>query len=154
MDVLEGACMDFRPRRVIFNGFGGAAATGPGPLALAVLGNAGAVDGSDNREGISRLRRSARAPSMRSGVRRLMTPRVRWSVPRGRMALSGIPLGFSGVRSSLTPERKAWRDFCSCGREVGVTRGMQRKCVRCFGAPLGGICKCYLQLPLNFASRF
>lgn len=101
--------------------------------------NAGAVDGSDIREGISRLRRSARAPSMRSGVRRLMTPRVRWSVPRGRMAFSGIPLGYSGVRSSLTSEQKAWRDFCSCGREVGVTRGMQRKCVRRLGVAFGGI---------------
>lgn len=68
-----------------------------------------------------------------------MTPRVRWSVPRGRMAFSGMPFGFLGVRSSLTSEQKAWRDFCSCRREVGVTRGMQRKCVRRFGPPLGGI---------------
>jgi len=106
---------------------------------LALVANADAVDGTDNREGISRLRRSARAPSTRSEVRRLMTPRVRWSVPRGRMAFSGMPFGFLGVRSSLTSEQKAWRDFCSCRREVGVTRGMQRKCVRRFGPPLGGI---------------
>jgi len=64
---------------------------------------------------------------------------VRCKVPKGLIALSGIPSGFSGVRDLVTSEWNVASDFWSWARDVGVTRGMQRKCVRRGGVGVGGI---------------
>ena len=70
-----------------------------------------------------------------------MTPMVRWIAPTGRMAFAGSwdsPESFGVV----TWAAKRWREDCSCGRVVGVTRGRRRKWVSWglgFGGMVGGI---------------
>jgi len=79
-----------------------------------------------------------------------MTPRVRWRVPRGRIAFSGIEgVGRSGsvvagwgevtgwmvgdgeeMVGEATAAVKCWREVRSWGVERGVRRGRQRKWVR------------------------
>lgn len=84
---------------------------------------------------ISNPFKNSLAASMRSSVCRLMTPRVKWIAPGGRIALGGMSTlpSSSGVVSSAV---KRWREACSWHREEGVQRGRQRKWVR---GGLGGI---------------
>ena len=89
IDVLEGGCMDSRPRSVTFSGLMPASFEVFASFNFAV--DSAPTDGTGIREGISRLRNNASAPSMRSEVKRFMTPTVRCNVPKGRMAFSGIP---------------------------------------------------------------
>lgn len=71
MDVEDGSCMGWRPWRVIFNEFSGFCSLGR--------------KARDSMALRSRVSRSVSAFWIRSGVRRDMTPRVRWRVVRGRM---------------------------------------------------------------------
>lgn len=60
---------------------------------------------------MSRLRRNVHAASTRSGVRRLMTPRVRCMAPTGLMAF-GDSLDSSGTSGPETSVAKRWREAC------------------------------------------
>ena len=69
-----------------------------------------------------------------------MTPMVKWMAPTGRMALAGSVASADSV-GVVTSAAKRWREDCSCGREVGVTRGRRRKWVSWgfgFGGMVGG----------------
>ncbi len=92
----------------------------------------GGAEAACSRAVMSRLLSRSQAAATRSGVRRLMTPMVRWMEPRGRMAL--------GWRAALvvTSAAKRPREASSWGREVGVTRGRRRKWVS-WGRGLGGM---------------
>lgn len=76
-----------------------------------------------------RFRRTEQAASRRSGVCSDITPRVKCIAPTGRIAfaeMGGMPASLLGAVTSLVKrEMEAW----SCGREVGLTRGRQRKWV-------------------------
>ena len=87
---------------------------------------------------ISKLFRKAQAASTRSGVSRLITPMVRWIAPTGRMAFAGNLAASPASLGVVTSAVKRWREDCSCGRDVGVTRGRRRKCVS-WGFGLGGM---------------
>ena len=172
--------MDERPRRDIFNGCGcGCGGGGVEGLALALReagdcsdgdgdgdvdgdgddGNGGGDEGAASERSLARSREPRRevAPARRAGEGRDITPRVRWRVPRGRIAVGGIRgslvaseaelasgallaaslvlvmvevvgLGLGLGREAMS-EVKWWREAWSCGLEKSVMRGMQRKCV-------------------------
>ena len=77
---------------------------------------------------MSNSRSIVQAASRRSGVRRLMTPRVKWRAPTGLMAFGGNCASPASL-GAVTSEVKRWRAAWNCGLEVAVTRGRQRKCV-------------------------
>lgn len=87
---------------------------------------------------ISNSFRNVQAASRRSGVGRLITPRVKCRAPTGRIAFgeSGLGLVSLGVVTSFV---KRAREERSWGWEEGVMRGRQRKCVRGGFGGLGGI---------------
>lgn len=66
-----------------------------------------------------------------------MTPMVRWMAPTGRMALAGS-LASPDSLGVVTSAAKRWSEACSCGRDVGVTRGRRRKWVS-WGFGFGGM---------------
>lgn len=72
-----------------------------------------------------RLRRTAVAFWTLSWLGRLNMPSVRWRVPRGLTAVSGM----SKLAASVTSVLKAAKLLETCDLEVGVIRGIQRKCV-------------------------
>lgn len=90
--------------------------------------------GGDSREAGSRECRRDVAWSRWEGLGRERTPRVRWRVLAGRMAVVGS-WGDECERSEV----KCEREEVSCGREWGVMSGRQRKCVRGGFLLAGGI---------------
>lgn len=68
------------------------------------------------------------AASRRSGVRRLITPSVKWRAPTGRMALGGSSVSLASL-GEVTSEVKRWRAAWNCGLDVAVIKGRQRKWV-------------------------
>lgn len=85
----------------------------------------------------STLCRNSNASSSLFFVGRLITPSVRCSVPNGLCAASGI----SGVRATPAPaaavskasgieDLNSSREVTSCGMDVELMSGRQRKCVR------------------------
>lgn len=82
----------------------------------------------------SKCFRKATAASTRSFEPRVMTPRVRWRVPSGRIAFAGIEgvvaEAGAGMEGGVTAAVKWWREVRSCGAECEVRRGRQRKWVR------------------------
>ena len=95
----------------------------------------GASPAFRRRSCTSRPRRKLRHASMRSCVWRLMTPIVRWRVPRGRTAFSGIGTVEASAGSTASPVNRS-SEAKKSGLEDVVTRGRHRKCVK---AGLGGI---------------
>lgn len=87
----------------------------------------------------SKFLRKSQAASTRSGVSKLMTPMVRWIAPTGRMAFAGsLAASFASLGGDDISAAKRWREDCSWGRDVGVTRGRRRKWVS-WGFGLGGM---------------
>ena len=78
------------------------------------------------REVMSNSRSILHAASMRSGVRRLITPRVKWRAPTGLMALGGSCISLASL-GEVTSDVKRWRAAWNCGLDVAVIRGRQRK---------------------------
>lgn len=128
MDVLDGECMLANPWSVMLNDFESAIFTFDSESSFNVLGTSGFSNLIVER--ISEIFSSFstfNALSTRSWVSKLMTPNVRCSVPKGLIAFSGIPSGSSRVLVLVTASRNVVSEFWSCGRDVGVTRGRQRK---------------------------
>lgn len=68
------------------------------------------------------------APRTLSAFSSLITPMVRCSVRRGRIARGGMCWIFED-EETVTSFLKDWREERSCGVVEGVMRGMARKCV-------------------------
>ena len=77
---------------------------------------------------MSSSRRKEQAASRRSGVRRVMTPMVRWRAPTGRMAFAGMARSAEAL-GEVTSEVKRWREAWNWGFDEGVMSGRQRKWV-------------------------